>query len=56
MKKTRHPKIFIGKIAPHPYDQVISCLAVLEKVAESTDPSQVREALRCIVTELREPD
>ena len=52
MAKTRHPKIFIGKISARPYEQVISGLEAIQKVTDSVDRAEVRDALRGLVTEM----
>jgi FlaA1/EpsC-like NDP-sugar epimerase len=56
MTKTRHPKIFIGKISAHPYEQVMSGLELLERVTECSDRETVCNALRNLVSEMREPE
>ena len=56
MTKTRHPKIFIGKITARPYDQVIAHLESFEKITNSSDVEEVRVALRTLVTEMRISD
>src|SRR4029078_12081674 len=43
--KTRHPKIYIGRIKPHEWDHVVSCLELLMDLARSTDPDRIRVAL-----------
>jgi FlaA1/EpsC-like NDP-sugar epimerase len=54
--KTRHPKIFIGKITARPYDQVASHLDSFEKITNSSDVEEVRVALKKLVTEMRNSD
>jgi FlaA1/EpsC-like NDP-sugar epimerase len=56
MTKTRHPKIFIGKIGARPYEQVIAHLELFEKITNSSDIDEVREALKKLVTEMRISD
>jgi FlaA1/EpsC-like NDP-sugar epimerase len=56
MAKTRHPKIFIGRIANRPRDVVLEQLASLTAVTGSTSRAVVRDALRALVPEMRTPD
>ncbi|MCK9462688.1 MAG: polysaccharide biosynthesis protein [Proteobacteria bacterium] len=55
MAKTRHPKIFIGKIGSRPLAEVEAGLALLSAKADSPDPRAVRTALRSLVPEMIEP-
>jgi FlaA1/EpsC-like NDP-sugar epimerase len=55
MAKTRHPKIFIGKIDAQPLAEVERGLALLASTADSPDPRAVRGALRAVVPEMIEP-
>ncbi|MGH7438095.1 MAG: polysaccharide biosynthesis protein, partial [Polyangiaceae bacterium] len=50
-EKTRHPKVFIGKIRPHAWDDVIRLLEDLEAASRSGDAEQVRNAFHRIVPE-----
>ncbi|MCP4675128.1 MAG: polysaccharide biosynthesis protein [Deltaproteobacteria bacterium] len=56
MGKTRHPKIFIGKIETHPIDQVEIGLTALKAVTDGASRDDVRAALERVVPEMREPD
>jgi FlaA1/EpsC-like NDP-sugar epimerase len=56
MAKTRHPKIFIGRIAAYPMERVLAGLAALAAAAESTSTGEVRAELAKMVPEMREPD
>ncbi len=51
--KTRHPKIYIGKIAALPIAKVEAALSALEKVIETHTESDIRPALSDIVPEMR---
>jgi len=55
MAKTRHPKIFIGKIDAKPLAEVEQGLALLASQADSPDTRAVRLALRSVVPEMIEP-
>lgn len=53
MAKTRHAKIFIGKIAAPTREVVLGCFEVLASVADGqTSRKEVREALRALVPEM----
>jgi FlaA1/EpsC-like NDP-sugar epimerase len=54
MDKTRHPKIFTGRLSPHPWEVVESELERLNKLSLEGDSATVRAALRTLVPELRE--
>ena len=56
MARTRHKKIFIGRIDAHPPDVVEAWLEQLEAIRNDTSREAVREALRDVVAEMREPD
>jgi FlaA1/EpsC-like NDP-sugar epimerase len=53
VQRTEHPKVFIGQIRPHPWDQVISHIAKLAALIEETDHDRIRDALRALVPEYR---
>ncbi|MEQ9323041.1 MAG: nucleoside-diphosphate sugar epimerase/dehydratase [Polyangiaceae bacterium] len=56
MAKTRHAKIFIGKIAAPTREVVLGCLEVLAGVSNGqTSRMEVREALRALVPEMTDP-
>lgn len=42
LEKTRHPKIFIGKIAEHPKGDVLNILATFRSAVEDNDEPRVR--------------
>ncbi|MCA9622910.1 MAG: polysaccharide biosynthesis protein [Myxococcales bacterium] len=54
--KTKHPKIFIGRIDAQEHDRVVEHLDQLERVARSGQRGDVRRALQEVVPELRPPD
>jgi FlaA1/EpsC-like NDP-sugar epimerase len=56
MAKTRHPKIFIGKIEAGTYSQVVTYMESLRDVINSTDSVEVRETLKNLVKEIRKSD
>lgn len=49
--KTRHPKIFIGRIRPHAHELVSRQIEDLERIVEAADPDTLRANLRLIVPE-----
>ena len=51
--KTRHPKIWIGRVAEMPMDKVLSEFGRLSSVAASGSAAEVALALRQLVPELR---
>lgn len=53
--KTRHPKIFVGRIAPHPRDEVVRRIEALVALCDAADPSRLQAALVEAVPEYR-PD
>ncbi len=55
MVRTRHPKIFIGKIAAHPRARVLEQLERLAAVTGSSSRKELRAALGELVPEMREP-
>jgi len=52
-EKTKHPKVFIGRIKPHQWEAVEAGLAALLEAAESGVPEVVRTVLGQIVPEYR---
>jgi FlaA1/EpsC-like NDP-sugar epimerase len=50
-EKTRHPKVFIGKIKPHEWADVVDGVDHLLEVAGGTEMDLVRSALRALVPE-----
>jgi FlaA1/EpsC-like NDP-sugar epimerase len=55
MKKTRHPKIYIGRIAAQSREVVLARLDRLAATSSNPSRARVREALRELVPEMREP-
>jgi len=51
VERTRHPKVFIGRIRPHPWSHVAQRVSALADVAEEGDGDRVREALGQLVPE-----
>jgi FlaA1/EpsC-like NDP-sugar epimerase len=49
--KTRHPKIFVGRIEPRPFSAVSSELGALRAVVERNRESEALDALRSLVPE-----
>ena len=56
MAKTRHPKIFIGKIESFSMAKVEIALSSLAGISESTSREKIRQALSQVVPEMRIPD
>lgn len=54
--KTRHPKIFIGRIRPHRWDEVLKGLKDVERVARSGDHDEVVAFLCQMVPEFHNPN
>ena len=50
-ERTRHPKVFIGRIKSHPWSEVERHVAALRRVAEAGDDDGIRRALRDLVPE-----
>jgi FlaA1/EpsC-like NDP-sugar epimerase len=49
--KTKHPKIFIGRVAPSDFDVVNDAIDVLIQIAAAGDPAPIRQGLRRLVPE-----
>lgn len=49
--KTRHPKIYIGKLHPYPPDDVAQALRVLETLAREADGTATRKFLNSLLPE-----
>ncbi|MGH7298435.1 MAG: polysaccharide biosynthesis protein [Polyangiaceae bacterium] len=56
VERTRHPKVFIGRIRPHPWDHVVQRVSELAVVAEDGNGERVRASIRQLVPEYRTPD
>ncbi len=50
--KTLHPKIFIGRLAPRPYDVVTGELAQLAALTDGATAAQIIERIKVLVPEL----
>lgn len=53
--KTRHPKVFIGKLEAYPEEKVQGILERLGAVTETSEAVNVREVLRVLLPEFQEP-
>lgn len=51
--KTKHPKIYIGKIAEHPQEEVIQMLNSLARAVEAGDEEMLRQAFTRSIPEVR---
>jgi FlaA1/EpsC-like NDP-sugar epimerase len=51
--KTKHPKVYIGRIKSHDWDTVSSAVDVTLDLAQGTDPELIRKALGELVPEFR---
>jgi FlaA1/EpsC-like NDP-sugar epimerase len=49
-EKTKHPKIFVGRFRPHPWDKVLKHVAALAETIDA-HPDDVRRAFKNIVPE-----
>jgi FlaA1/EpsC-like NDP-sugar epimerase len=49
--KTRHPKIFIGKLAAYPADEVERALRLLEQLARDCDGTAIRQFFNSLLPE-----
>jgi len=56
LDRTRHPKIFIGRCAVHPPEDVRRSLDLLAGIIDSSSREEVRAALGTLVVELRPQD
>jgi FlaA1/EpsC-like NDP-sugar epimerase len=56
MNRTRHPKIFIGKIAPTAFIEVTHRFELLASSTDLTSREEVRQALKEAVPEMQDPD
>lgn len=54
MSKTRHPKIFVGRLSASPLEEVKKCLDVLATVTACQSAEEVRRALRGVVPEMQD--
>ncbi|MCI0573633.1 MAG: polysaccharide biosynthesis protein, partial [Myxococcaceae bacterium] len=49
--KTRHPKIFVGRVRPNRWEDVVHGLAILEATMNAADPAVVRVQLQQLIPE-----
>jgi FlaA1/EpsC-like NDP-sugar epimerase len=49
--KTRHPKVFTGRIKPHEWEVVVQGVEALLELADSASPERVRTVLGDVVPE-----
>lgn len=54
MNKTRHPKIFVGKLAAYPFDDVERNLELLASITSCQSSNEVRRVLRRVVPEMQD--
>ena len=54
MDTTKHPKIFVGRLAPQPLGEVSRSLEHLSRFTSSTFAPEVRGALRAVVPEMQD--
>ncbi len=52
-ERTRHPKVFIGRIKPQSWDDVLAFTRELEGVVQSRDPEAVRAVFQRFIPEYR---
>jgi FlaA1/EpsC-like NDP-sugar epimerase len=52
-ERTRHPKVFIGQIKPHPWEAVLEFVRELEGVSQCPDPEVIRGVFQRFITEYR---
>lgn len=53
MSKTRHPKIYIGRLHPYPATEVAAAIARIRELATRGDPAAVRRFLGQLIPEAR---
>ena len=53
MDRTRHEKIYVGRLTPYAVDDVRRRLAVLEPTASASLADEVRKRLRAVVPEMQ---
>jgi FlaA1/EpsC-like NDP-sugar epimerase len=53
MEKTRHPRIFIGKLGEYPHDLVARAIGELERLARDGRGDAIRERLSVLLPEAR---
>jgi FlaA1/EpsC-like NDP-sugar epimerase len=50
-ERTRHPKVYIGRIKPHAWEDVLRSIAELERAATTPDPQEIRDIFGRFVPE-----
>jgi FlaA1/EpsC-like NDP-sugar epimerase len=50
-ERTRHPKVFIGRIKPRPWDEIMNFVEELERAATAPDGAKIREIFGRFVPE-----
>lgn len=53
MSRTKHPKVFVGKLTPVPLEQIEVGLVALRSVIDDTEPTRVRHALQQLIPEMQ---
>jgi FlaA1/EpsC-like NDP-sugar epimerase len=53
--KTRHPKIFVGRVRQVEWDEIIARIGELIQVADDGDPTAIRSRLAQVIPEYRIP-
>ena len=53
VSKTRHPKIFIGKIAPYPVEKIIYALQKLNTLSQSGSEAELRGLFNELIPEAK---
>ncbi len=51
--RTRHPKVFIGRLRPLPFEELAAQIDALVRVAVAGDERAARQGLECLVPEYR---
>ncbi len=54
MAKTRHPKIYVGKLEPYPWEEILAHLHRLSLVTGTLNADEVRIALKSVVPEMQD--
>ena len=54
MAATRHPKIFIGRIEVHPYEEIEATLEKLTSLINSTSCEDIKNVMHKVIPEMRE--
>jgi FlaA1/EpsC-like NDP-sugar epimerase len=50
-ERTRHPKVYIGRIKPHPWEDVLRSIGELERASAAPDARAIREIFGRFVPE-----